>query len=403
MNIVIDATWVADRNYNGKITCGALRVLIELLAGLGDFPQHTFYLTCSSYLPEEHEKLIRFNTEIINCRNVKVSVVSFNGLKNKYFRNLYYKLSSYFPVSFFIPFIEKDVLKKTDIYHSCNDAIPRFIRNKKNIKKFFTALDLIPLVRPDFSNQFQDYTRKLYTSLPKDVRILAISQSTKKDVLFFRKDLKEEQIRVVYLGASKEFFYQLDAGFQLEDKLLKYGIKPKKYFLTVNAVAKYKNCEFVLDGFVDYNMKSKVKDTKMLVIGMNREKTYKDYLFNKYGDEKSIIFLENLLDEELTYLYNGAKAFLYMSKYEGFGLPVLEAMQCGTPVICSNSTSIPEIVGDAALNCDPTDSKTFKTYLEAISTDSNLETRLIESGLRQSLKFSWKKYQNDVVDAYSSL
>jgi len=403
MNIVIDATWVADRNYTGKITGGALRVLLELLAGLSNFPEHTFYLTCSSYLPEEHEKLIRFNNEVINCDNVKVSVVSFNWLNNKYFRKLYYKLTSFFPLAFFIPFVERDVLKKMDIYHSCNDAIPRFIRKRKQVKKFFTALDLIPLIRPDFSTQFEDYTHRLYTSLPKDIKILAISQSTKNDVLKFRNDLKGEQIKVVYLGASKRFFYPLDADFQLEDKLLKYGLKPKKYFLTINAVAKYKNFEFVLDGYISFNNKSLVKDTKMVVIGINREKTYKDYLFRKYGDFESIIFLENLLDEELTHLYNGAKAFLYMSKYEGFGLPVLEAMQCGTPVICSNSTSIPEIVEDAALTCDPTDSETFTTYLEKISMDSNLETSLIKRGLLQSSKFSWEKYRKEVIDAYSSL
>lgn len=403
MNIIIDATWVADRNYTGKITGGALRVLLELLYGLGDFPEHKFYLTCSSYLPEEHQNLIRFNIEKLNFKNVKVSVVSFGWLNNKYFRKLYYKITRFFPVAFFIPFIERDVLNKMDIYHSCNDAIPRFIRKRKRVKKFFTALDLIPLIRPDFSNQFQGFTHKLYTTLPNDVRILAISQSTKNDILKFRNDLKEDQIRVVYLGASKQFFFQLDASFQLKDKLLKYGLKPKQYFLTINAVAKYKNFEFVLDGFISFQKKSLVKDTKMVVIGINREKTYKDYLFNKYGEYESIVFLENLLDEELTHLYNGAKAFLYMSKYEGFGLPVLEAMQCGTPVICSNSTSIPEIVEDAALTCDPTDSETFTSYLERISMDSNLESSLIKRGLLQSSKFSWDKYSKEVIDAYSSL
>ena len=402
MNIVIDATWIADKNFTGRITGGALRVLIELLNGLGDFPEHTFYLTSNSYLPEEKLKLQKYRDENLNFENIKISVVCFNWLKYPLLLKIFKKLSPYFPTSYFLPFITKDVLNKMEVYHSCNDALPRFVRNRSDIKKFFTALDLIPIVHPDYSNQFYKYTYKLYSSLPSDVKIIAISKSTKKDILGFRNDLNENQIRVIYLGASKKYFYRIEQNQNSDSNIEKFGIKTKKYFLTINAVAKYKNFEFILDGFLNFK---KLNDLgfKMIVIGLNREVNYKEYLFNKYGNEESIIFLENLSDEELTLLYNGAKSFLYMSKYEGFGLPVLEAMQCGTPVICSNCASIPEIVGDAALMCDPDDMITFVSSMYNIATDTNLENKLSEAGLIQSSKFTWDIYRNSTINAYETM
>lgn len=402
MNIVIDATWIADKKFTGRITGGALRVLIELLNGLGDFPEHSFYLTCNSYLPEEKLKLQKYRDENLNFDNIKISVVCFSWLKYPLILKVYKKLTSYFPISYFFSFITKEVLNNMDAYHSCNDALPRFIRKRSDISKFFTALDLIPIVHPEYSNQFFEYTHKLYSTLPSDVKILSISESTKKDILKFRKDLIETQIRVIYLGASKKYFYRIGQYQNFDINIENFGISNKKYFLTINAVAKYKNFEFILDGFLKFNSLN-ASGFKMVVIGLNREESYKEYLFTKYGNEKSIIFLENLLDEDLTLLYNGAKAFLYMSKYEGFGLPVLEAMQCGTPVICSNCASLPEIVGEAALMCDPDDMDTFVSSMNNIATDTDLVNKLTEAGLIQSSKFTWDIYRHSTINAYETM
>jgi alpha-1,3-rhamnosyl/mannosyltransferase len=102
-------------------------------------------------------------------------------------------------------------------------------------------------------------------------------------------------------------------------------------------------------------------------------------------------------------LYNGAIGFLYMSRYEGFGLPVLEAMQCGVPVICSNAASLPEVAGDAAMLMDPSDDRQFVASLDRLYTEESVRERLLDTGLRQASRFSWEKYANEVVSAYEEM
>ncbi len=399
MNIIIDASWIADQKFDLKVKGGAIRVLLELLNGLGQYPNHNFYLTNSSYLPEDEIKLKKFQKEFLDYPNIKVSAVKFGFLRNIFLRKIFYKISLYIPINYYIPFVPKSVLEIMDVYHSCNDALPRFIRINKSVKKFYTALDLIPILRPDYSNQFFEYTKNIYSSLPVDSKILAISQSTKKDILTFRPDIKENQIRVIYLGASKSTFYYNNDIEYLNKELSRFHLEYKKYFLTLNAVAKYKNFETVLEGYLEFKRTSNF-NFSMVIVGSNRESEYKNYLSTKYGSDLNLIFLENIEDSDLNILYNGSKSFFYLSKYEGFGLPVLEAMQCGSPVICSNVTSLPEIAGNAALQCAPEDINSFVENIKLICNNPELEEKMVHSGLHHSKIFSWDKYRLEVIKAY---
>lgn len=402
LNIVIDASWIADRNFTGQITGGALRVVVEFLNQLKNHPEHNFYLTYQGFLPEDFENLNSFRTKHLNYPNIHVAAVKFDFLRFKTLRNVFIKSYRYFPIASFFCSVPKNILNKTDIYYSPVDAFPRTIRKNKKLIKFFTALDLIPLIKPDFSVQFKEYTKKLYNSLPNDTFILAISENTKRDILKYRPDINPDKISITYLGASGSFKHILDKD-RIHSFLEKHSLLDNGYYLTINAIAKYKNFEFILDNFVEFCHEQGNNDVRLVVVGLSRDGSYKEQLVRKYGSNNQIIFLHNLSDEDLTLLYNGARAFLYMSHYEGFGLPILEAMQCGTPVICSNSSSIPEVIGEAGLTCDPSDSIAFKMHLKETSSNDTLLEVLREKGLIQSKKFSWEIYSARVIAEFEKV
>lgn len=389
--------------YGSKVMHGGLRVTNEFLKRLSQFEQHNFFLTNTNYLSENVATLQAYNKNVIDSPKVMVKARQIDLLNKPAYAKLHSKISRYIPIPFIYPFVNADFLKTIDVYHTPVDPIPGVIRNKKKIKKFFTALDLIPLVRPDLSDNFYDYTKNLYDSLTPDVNILAISESTKQDILKYRKDFNPEKIRVTYLGADEKLFYSIPGSQYLEAVLEKYNLKNKKYSLTINSMARYKNVEFIINNFFYYLQEESVDDLYLVVIGQNRETNYKEYIEKKYSNNEKVLFLDYVEDEDLVYLNNGAMSFLYMSLYEGFGLPILEAMQCGTPVICSNTSSMPEVAGNAAILVDPLDGFQFRKALHDIYHDSGLREKMKSEGLLQAKKFSWTKYAAEVIKAYEEM
>jgi len=118
---------------------------------------------------------------------------------------------------------------------------------------------------------------------------------------------------------------------------------------------------------------------------------------------REVIFLGYVPEEELPYLYNGADLLLYPSLYEGFGFPILEAMACGTPVITSNISSLPEVAGKAAVLVDPMDEKGLKLAIESLISDKNTYVRYQELGFARVKKFSWERCAMKTLDVYESL
>lgn len=402
MRILIDATWVGEI-YGLNVMHGGFRVTNELLKRLPLFPQHQFYLTNTNFQSSAVKNIERFVADNDLSSNVGVHARTLSMLDDEFGRKIFSKLSNKIPIPTLVNFVKSDMLNNADVYHSPVNLIPGVIRRKKKVRKFFTALDLIPLVRPDLSNIFYDYTRSLYDTLTMDTNVLAISESTKRDLLKYRPELNPEKIRVIYLAADKRLFYSKTDAVSADSILAKYQLGGVPYFLTVNSMAKYKNVEFVLDGFMKFHAMSGDPNVKLLVVGQNRDSSYIDYIRKKYGSTEFIILLDYIKDESLVDLYNGATGFLYMSKYEGFGLPILEAMQCGTPVVCSNTSSMPEVAGDAAITMDPDDEVEFVKSLMSLYNSRSVRENLRSAGLVQSSRFSWEKYATEVVKAYEEM
>ena len=173
----------------------------------------------------------------------------------------------------------------------------------------------------------------------------------------------------------------------------------EKYIFSLCTLGKRKNLIFAIKNFFKFIEKNKINDLKLVLAGGVWEK-FKKELVNTIGDfdQSKIEVLGYVKDEELPRLYSNALMFIYPSLYEGFGLPVLEAMKCGCPVITSNVSSLPEVIGQAGIQINPEcDEELIKAY-EKMYYDNFFRELCVERGLIRANNFSWEKCANQVID-----
>lgn len=228
--------------------------------------------------------------------------------------------------------------------------------------------------------------------------IIAVSENTKKDIVeLFPK--AAEKVKVVYPGRPN--YGKVTNMSELERVKRKYNIYGQ-YILSVGTLEPRKNIIRLLKAF---EMVSKVDKNLKLVLTGSKGWMYGD-IFKQISslEAKSRIILTGYVnDDELPCLYSGAKLFVYPSLYEGFGLPPLEAMCCGTPVVVSDSSSLSEVVGDAGVYVDPTEIESISNGIIQVMNDSKLREKLIKKGYEQSKKFSWDNAASQVVDIYHQI
>lgn len=221
-------------------------------------------------------------------------------------------------------------------------------------------------------------------------RIIAVSENTKKNLVEHYK-IEPNKIEVIYLASS------LNLG--ANNKKPQTVELPEKYFLFVGNRSYYKNFTF----FIEIAAKFLYEDKNLSVVctGKAFEKD-EIILLNNLGiaDRVKQLFAN---DEELSYLYTNALAFIFPSLYEGFGIPVLEAFSCDCPVLLSNQSSLPEVGGDAAIYFNPTDQLSLHQALEKVIGDGNVREELKLKGRERLKDFSWEKTAIKTVDLYKSV
>ena len=283
-------------------------------------------------------------------------------------------------------------LKEFDGYISTFNRVPTIIEDCKNISTFIVVQDLIPVFFPEaHDKKFADKYIRQMKLVNSDV-FFTISDYTAKDLLEFRPDLKDKPIHKMYLGADDKF-KQIKDKKVIDKAKTKYNIKADKYFLGVSELNPRKNFVHLLKSFVRFLEDTKAKDIYLVLVGPVR-KGYEDVAkqvtnLDKYKDK--IIQTGFVDDEDLAPLYNGAMAFVYPSLYEGFGLPPLEAMQCGTPVISADNTSLPEVGGNAVLYISGRDEEQTASVLAKIYENPSLRAELSVKGLERAREFNWEK------------
>lgn len=261
-----------------------------------------------------------------------------------------------------------------------------------------TVHDLGYLYYPEAHTRFQNaYLRwSTHYNARTATRVIADSEATRRD-LIHHYHIPEAKIAVVYPGRDESLAPGTDPA-ALAAVREQYGLAGA-YFLYVGTLQPRKNLVRLVQAFERLNLGTLERSEVQLVIAGKKGWLYDDLLaeIKRLGLGARVRLPGYVPDADLPALLSGALAFVFPSLYEGFGLPVLEAMACGTPVVCSNAASLPEVAGDAALLVDPLDTDGLAAAMARLASDGGLRAELIERGYRQARRFSWQRCATQVL------
>lgn len=353
-SIAVDATSIPERPTGiGNYIKGLINALAD-----SDGPYKLFVFVRSEHRDLFHHK----NLTIIDCGKLNV-------LK----RILWEQFS--------LPFLLKKY--KISLLHSPNYTVPIFA----SCKKVCTIHDLTSYIFPNRRKKIHGwfFRSMIKLSVYNADYLIAVSKNTRKDILNIFKGISAP-VECVYQGFSSIYSQRVKSN----TAILKTSVK-SPYFLFVSTIEPSKNVERLIDAFCAFNNSAAIRFS--LCLSGKLGWGYADVLqkIKNESEKHSIEYIGYVKDEELVSLYSNAFAFIYPSLYEGFGIPPLEAMACGVPVLCSNNSSLPEVVGDAAITFDPYSVEEIESAMTQLSKNQQLRVELINKGYEQCKKFSWNQ------------
>lgn len=232
-------------------------------------------------------------------------------------------------------------------------------------------------------------------------RVITISENSKRDIVN-TYGISPDDVDVSYLGVDLDRFRPATENAEVESTLVEYGIQ-KPYVLAVGNLQPRKNLPRLIDAFVD--LKRRRPDLPHTLVLVGKPAFRHSDVFGRvrrHGLEEQVIFTGYVPDEDLPTLYRSADVFAYPSLYEGFGLPVAEAMACGTPTLASDRSAIPEVVGDAAVLIDPESTRSMSEGLDLILSNPELAAKLSERGVRRARNFTWDATARGTLVAFEA-
>jgi glycosyltransferase involved in cell wall biosynthesis len=289
--------------------------------------------------------------------------------------------------------------EKIDLFHGPAFMAPPF---HKHFKSVATIHDLVAFHHPHtIPTKYAFYMRYLIKlMIRKADGIITDSEFIRHEIIkMFR--IKEEIIFTVPISVS-DLFKPVGDADRIENLKKRYGIQ-KRYFLHVGNIEPRKNL-INLFRACDLVWQKLGRDFQLVVVG-KKGWLYSD-IFETLKDAafaRDVVFTGYVEDKDIPALYSGADFFVFPSLYEGFGLPILEAMRCGVPVIASHVASLPEVAGDAALYVDPKDPKDIAEKLLTLADDFSLQESLRQKGFLQAAKFSWERTARKTLDVYEAM
>lgn len=291
-------------------------------------------------------------------------------------------------------------LARADVFHSPFNPLPPADERLRRVQYFLTVHDLIPLVRPEVGGM--GWLREILDSIGPDDHFFADSEHTKSDLLNAVRALRPERVSVTPLAADPALFRPCTDAARVAAVRAKYGVPDGPYILTVGTLAPHKNIPRLLRAFAELVHAERLGDLRLVLTGAKGwgyEATFQE--LDRIGPVSGRVHFTGYVDDEdLAPLYSGALVFVFPSYYEGFGLPPLEAMQCGTPVITGNAASLPEVVGDAGVMVDPHDQDAFAQAILDVYRDSAWRQELAGRALIRAREFTWARFADQTVAAY---
>ena len=297
------------------------------------------------------------------------------------------KIKRYLPI--------RNIDKSFDVFHS---SYYRYA--KGNIKNVITVYDFM---YEKFLNKYNFkrvvHSLQKYLAIKNSNYIIGISKNTLDDMLRFFLGFREKKMSVIYLGVSDDFYpVEKKNDFII---IQNHKLYDNSYFFYFGNRRGYKNFGLLIKAYSNL-LKNNKNIPKLVVAGGGSFNKEEMKLLRENEVLTNTLKLKEIDNNELNLLYNYCSGFIYPSLYEGFGMPVLEAMQAGAPVICSNSSSFPEVAGEAAIYIDPNNVFELEKALLGL-LDNNVRKDLIYLGHKQSRKFSWDKMYRETLGIYNSL
>lgn len=362
---------------------GAGRYIINLVRNLLEIDNKNTYVLTGRYTSTEYLE-IAYNLKK-DFKNNKIEL-KFYGTPQKKL-DLWNRFK--FPPIEFLGF-------KANILHCPDYLIPPTLN--KNIVLTIHDLAFIRFPQFNFPWFIKKYTIEVKRNAKRAKKIIADSQSTKNDIVNFF-NINPSKVSVVRLAADA-FFRKLPSKEKRKGVLKKYNID-KKYILSVGTIEPRKNFTTLIKAFNIAKKRNAGFGYKLVIAGRTgwkSEATYTEREASPYKDD--ILFIGKVSDEDLLQIYNQAELFVFPSVFEGFGLPVLEAMSCGLPVISSNCSSLKEIAGNAGILVTPNDYKEISKQISDILKNEKLKEELKKKSLIQARKFNWTKTAEKTLDVY---
>ncbi len=289
---------------------------------------------------------------------------------------------------------------RVNLYHATDFVLPPTLPGTRTL---LTVHDLSFVRVPQTASP--SLKRYLDVVVPRSVaradHVLADSQATKDDLIALY-GVPESKVTVLLSGVDPRFQRDSDASAQLPVLRAKYHIAERPYIFSVGTVQPRKNYPRLIRALA--NLRTEGIDIGLVIAGGRGwldDPIYSTIRGNGLAQYVHLIGFAD--DDDLPALYNNATAFAFPSLYEGFGLPILEAFGCGTPVVTSNVSSLPEVAGDSALMVDPDDADALTDALRRVLEDTTLRERLILGGLARVREFSWDQAAQNLKNIYSSL
>ena len=260
------------------------------------------------------------------------------------------------------------------------------------------AYDLIPLRFPQFyGDDLPLLMARIRRSIERAVAIIAISERTKRDYVELL-GADPTRIHVIYPGVEARFSHKAEEGMQ-SLVLARYGIR-RPYLLYVGSLGPHKNVETLVRVFRRLKQARRIPH-QLVLCGQARWGPEVVEATEDLSHSGQCVVLDFIPGSDVPHLYHAADAFAFLSLYEGFGLPPLEAMACGVPVVVSNAGSLPEVVGDAGLQVPPTDDEAVEEAIYNVLTDADLRQELRQRGIRQSSRFIWAESARQTLKVFA--
>ena len=289
---------------------------------------------------------------------------------------------------------------KYDLLFIPKEMVP-FLKRPKTVVVCYDLMGLIFSNRISISGKVHFWMAVKYALKAAD-KIIAISESTKRDIIE-KCNINPDNIIVTPLGYNEELYKPCNDENLISKVKEKYGIK-SNYIINTSSLLWYrKNLPRLIKAFHTYRLKG-VTNHQLVITG-KRGEAYDEIvsLIKSLNLEKDIILTGYISTEDMPILLGSADALVFPSLHEGFGLPILEAMACGCPVITSNCSAMPEVVGDAGILVNPNNEEEIANAINQMLTDTEYRNRLRNAGLEQAKRFSWENTAGETLKVFESL